>query len=167
MYSGAVIGACTFAVTDSFWFNAVEAEVYATSMFFTAIVVWLIFKWSENHDKPRNERWLVLIAYMFGLAVGVHLLNLLAIFFVVPIIYFKKYEFNIKTFLIAAVLASVAFLIIYPLTVADIPSLAGHIESSTYGLITPGYLIDCFYRHSSSGGFISRINGIIGSRISP
>lgn len=137
LYSGAVVGACTFAVTDSFWFNAVEAEVYATSMFFTAIVVWLILKWSEHHDSPHNERWLVLIAYMFGLAVGVHLLNLLAIFFVVPIIYFKKYEFNIKSFFVAAVLASVAFLIIYPITVADIPSLAGHIKESTYGIITP------------------------------
>ena len=75
----ALVGSLTFAVTDMLG-STVEAEVYAMSMFFMAIVVWLALKWSENHTKPYNERWLVLIAYMFGLAIGVHLLNLLAIF---------------------------------------------------------------------------------------
>jgi hypothetical protein len=144
LYSGAVIGALAFAVTDSFWFNAVEAEVYATSMLFTAIVVWLVLKWAEHHEEPNNERWLVLIAYMFGLAVGVHLLNLLAIFFVALIIYFKKYEFNIISFLIAALIASASFLIIYPITVADIPSWAGTVESATYGLIEPSFFLLLF-----------------------
>ena len=94
MYGGGLVGALTFAFTDTFWFNAVEAEVYALSMFFTAIVVWLALKWAENHDKPYSERWLVMIAYMFGLAIGVHLLNLLTLFFVALIMYFKKKEFS-------------------------------------------------------------------------
>ncbi|NIT59252.1 MAG: DUF2723 domain-containing protein, partial [Aliifodinibius sp.] len=87
MYGGALLGAATFAVTDTFWFSAVEAEVYALSMLFTAMVVWLALVWAENHDEPYNERWIILIAYLFGIALGIHLLNLLALFFVALIIY--------------------------------------------------------------------------------
>ncbi len=137
LYGGAIIGALTFAVTDSFWFNAVEAEVYATSMFFTAIAVWLVLVWSENADEPGNERWLVLLSYMIGLAIGVHLLNLLTIFFVVLIIYFRKYEFKIPTFLVASAIACGVFLLIYPITISKIPTFAGDIDDNTYGLIQP------------------------------
>lgn len=112
-YGGGLVGSLTFAVTDTFWFNAVEAEVYAMSMFFTAIVVWLALKWSEQHDKPFSERWLVLIAYMFGLAIGVHLLNLLAIFFVALIVYFKvKETIEIKSFVWESLLFVHSFLYI-------------------------------------------------------
>src|SRR5699024_2670260 len=110
MYGGALIGALTFAVTDTFWFNAVEAEVYAVSMLFTAMVVWLALVWAEKHDAPYNERWLLLIAYLFGIALGIHLLNLLALFFVALTIYFKKKEFEVVSLAIAAVLASLSFL---------------------------------------------------------
>lgn len=137
MYGGALVGALTFAVTDTFWFNAVEAEVYALSMFFTAIVVWLALKWSENHDKPYNERWLVLIAYMFGLAIGVHLLNLLTLFFVALIMYFKKKEFAWKSFLIMGSIAVASFFIIYPFTIQNLPSIANGVDEGTYGLIGP------------------------------
>ena len=137
MYGGAIIGALTFAVTDTFWFSAVEAEVYALSLFFTAMVTWLVLKWSEQADQPGNERWLILIAYLFGLALGVHLLNLLAIFFVTLIIYFRKREFQIKTFLIAAGLSVITFLIIYPFTVIQIPGMLQAIDHGTYGLIGP------------------------------
>lgn len=137
MYGGAVLGAFTFAVTDTFWFNAVEAEVYAVSMFFTALVVWLALIWAENHDKPNNERWLILISYLFGIALGVHLLNLLALFFVALIIYFKKNEFRPTSFGVMAVLASVAFLLIYPFTVQSIPSIMDSITQASYGLIGP------------------------------
>lgn len=137
MYGGAIIGAVTFAVTDSFWFNAVEAEVYALSMFFTAIAVWLALKWSEVHDQPGNERWLVLISYMFGLAMGVHLLNLLVIFFVALIIYFKKYDFSIVSLGIAAILASASFLLIYPFTMKSIAGMALAVGEATFGFINP------------------------------
>ena len=137
LYGGAIIGALTFAVSDSFWFNAVEAEVYATSMFFTAIAVWLVLVWSEHSDEPGNERWLVLLSYMVGLAIGVHLLNLLTIFFVVLIIYFRKYEFKLQTFLMASAIACGIFLLIYPITISKIPSFAGDIDDNTYGLIQP------------------------------
>src|SRR5699024_6301500 len=137
MYGGAIIGALTFAVTDTFWFNAVEAEVYAISMFFTAMVVWLVLKWSEKPDAPYNERWLILISYLFGLAIGVHLLNLLALFFVALIFYFKKSSFNIKSLLITAALAVVSFLAIYPFTIFKLPGFFGSINEASYGLIGP------------------------------
>ncbi|MEX1055740.1 MAG: DUF2723 domain-containing protein, partial [Rhodothermales bacterium] len=103
--AGGVVGALTFAATDSFWFNAVEAEVYAFSMFFTAIVVWLIMRWRDHARAEearlaggqhpfglRANRYLVLIAYLFGLAIGVHLLNLLAVFFIALIFFFTEIE---------------------------------------------------------------------------
>lgn len=137
MYGGAMVGAFAFAVSDTFWFNAVEAEVYAPSMFFTSIVVWLALKWSERHDSPNNERWLLLIAYMFGLALGVHLLNLLALFFVALIIYFKKKDFALLSLAIAGAVAVGSFFLIYPFTVQWLPSIMEGFEESTYGLIGP------------------------------
>ncbi len=144
MYGGGLVGALTFAVTDTFWFNAVEAEVYAMSMFFTAIVVWLALKWSENHDKEFNERWLVLIAYMFGLAIGVHLLNLLAIFFVALIVYFKKKDFALLSFVIMGAVAVVSFLLVYPFTIQTLPDWSSKIGDATYGLIGPMTFIFLF-----------------------
>ncbi|MFY0699077.1 MAG: DUF2723 domain-containing protein [Balneola sp.] len=137
MYGGALVGALTFAVSDTFWFNAVEAEVYALSMFFTAIVVWLALKWSERHEDPYNEKWLVLIAYMFGLAIGVHLLNLLALFFVALIIYFKKKDFTYMSFGIMGILAVTSFFVIYPATIKWIPDWSSKVGGATYGLINP------------------------------
>ncbi len=98
--SGVVAGLAN-AYADSFWFNAVEAEVYAMSSFFTAIVVWLMFKWEERADEPGNLRYLILIAYLMGLSIGVHLLNLLTIPALAFIYYFRKYEFSWKGFLAA------------------------------------------------------------------
>ncbi|TYP95164.1 Protein of unknown function (DUF2723) [Fodinibius salinus] len=137
MYGGSLIGAFSFAVTDTFWFNAVEAEVYAISLFFTAMVVWLALVWAENHDKPHNERWLILISYLFGLALGLHLLNLLALFFVALIIYFKKKEFTWTSFAGMAGLAVVSFLLIYPFTLQSIPSIMEQVTKASYGLIGP------------------------------
>lgn len=137
MYGGSLIGAFTFAVTDTFWFNAVEAEVYAISLFFTAMVVWLALVWAENHDKPNNERWIILIAYLFGIALGIHLLNLLALFFVALIIYFKKKEFDWVSFGLMCAAAAVSFLLIYPFTLQSIPTIMDSITQASYGLIGP------------------------------
>ncbi|MGM0589229.1 MAG: protein O-mannosyl-transferase family [Bacteroidota bacterium] len=137
MYGGAIIGALTFAVTDSFWFSAVESEVYALSMFFTSIVAWLAFKWSEHADDPGNERWLILIAYMFGLATGVHLLNLLVLFFVALIIYFRTRKVQLLSLVITGVIAIVSFFAIYPFTIITLPDLMDDITHATYGLVGP------------------------------
>lgn len=135
--AGAVIGALTFAVSDTFWFNAVEAEVYAPSMFFTAIVVWMALKWAENLDKPHSDRWLLLISYMFGLALGVHLLNLLALFFVALIVYFENHRFELKSFLVMGGISIAGFLLIYPFTMFTIPDMIDDIGKVTFGLIGP------------------------------
>jgi len=84
------VGAMAYTFSDSFWFSAVEGEVYATSSLFTALVFWAILKWENVADKPGANRWLILIAYLIGLSIGVHLLNLLAIPAIVLVYYFKK-----------------------------------------------------------------------------
>ena len=137
LYAGGLFGAATFAVTHTQWFNAVEAEMYASSMFFTALVVWMALRWSANHDKPYAERWLVLIAYLFGIGIGVHLLNLLALFFVALIIYFKKQKFTILSFAAMGGIAIAAFLLVYPFTIIKLPDVADNISEMTYGLIGP------------------------------
>lgn len=137
LYGGAVIGAFTFAVSDSFWFTAVEAEAYAISLCFTSLSVWLVLKWSEMADNPGSERWLVLIAYVFGLAFGVHLLSLLSIFMVALIIYFRNYEFTVQGFLITAVLSVGAFFLIFPFTIIQLPTIAGDFSDLTAGLLGP------------------------------
>ena len=88
----AFVGALTYTYTDTFWFSAVEGEVYALSSLFTAVVFWAILKWENVAFQPYANRWLVFIAYMIGLSIGVHLLNLLVIPAIVFIYYFKKYE---------------------------------------------------------------------------
>ncbi len=85
-----VVGAMAYAFTDTFWFSAVEAEVYALSSLMTAVVVWAILKWEETSDQKGNERWLIFIAYMMGLSIGVHILNLLTIPALVFVYYFRK-----------------------------------------------------------------------------
>ncbi|MCF7823356.1 MAG: DUF2723 domain-containing protein [Candidatus Marinimicrobia bacterium] len=89
-YGGGLVGALTIAFSDSHWFNAVEAEVYSMSIFFTAIVVWLILKWSEKVDTGgAGVRYILIISYMMGLAISVHMLNLLTIPFIALIMYMK------------------------------------------------------------------------------
>jgi tetratricopeptide (TPR) repeat protein len=106
--SGAV-GSLAYCFSDSFWFSAVEGEVYAMSSLFTAIVFWAILRWDAD-DSPRADRWLVFIAYMIGLSVGVHLLNLLTIPSIVFIIYFKKYKEITRNGLLITTLVAVGLL---------------------------------------------------------
>ncbi|WP_321289715.1 DUF2723 domain-containing protein [uncultured Sunxiuqinia sp.] len=87
-----VVGALAYAFSDTFWFSAVEGEVYASSSLITAIVFWAILKWENVADQPQANRWIILIAYLMGISIGVHLLNLLAIPAIVFVYYFKKYK---------------------------------------------------------------------------
>ena len=92
IFGSGIVGALAYTWSDTFWFSAVEGEVYAYSSFCTAVTFWLILKWEENADQPHSARWLVLIAYLIGVSVGVHLLNLLCITAIVLVYYFKKSE---------------------------------------------------------------------------
>ncbi|HNJ43886.1 MAG TPA: DUF2723 domain-containing protein, partial [Acidobacteriota bacterium] len=87
-----LVGSLAYTFSDSFWFSAVEAEVYAMSSFFTAFVVWGVLKWDVINDESKANRWLILIAYMVGLSIGVHMLNLITIPALGLIYYFKKYK---------------------------------------------------------------------------
>ena len=102
-FSG-VVGALVYTFSDSFWFSAVEAEVYAASSLFTAAVFWLALKWDANAHKPQSDRYLILIAYLMGLSIGVHILNLLVIPAIVYIYYFNKSKVTPKGFVFAGIL---------------------------------------------------------------
>ncbi len=132
-FGGSAVGALAFAFTDSHWFNAVEAEVYSVSTFFTAIVIWLILLWSERSEEPGNERYFLIIAYMIGLATGVHLLNLLTLPFVALIIYFRKFKFQWRTFLITVLVTYAVYAIINHGIIDGLPKLVGSI--GLYGTV--------------------------------
>ncbi len=89
---GSFVGAMAYTFSDTFWFSAVEGEVYATSSLFTAMVFWAILKWENVAHEPGANRWIILIAYLMGLSIGVHLLNLLTIPALVLVYYFKMYK---------------------------------------------------------------------------
>ena len=134
-FGAGIVGSLTFAFTDSHWFNAVEAEVYAFSTFFTAIVVWLILKWSEKADEEGHERYVLIIAYMIGLATGLHLLNLLTLPFVALVIYFRKYKFEWKSFGITMAITAVVFFIIHNVIIKGMPKIADAIGVFSTGLL--------------------------------
>ena len=103
LFSG-IIGALAYTFSDSFWFSAVEAEVYAASSLFTAAVFWVILKWDANANKPYADRYLILVCYLMGLSIGVHILNLLAIPAVVYVYYFKRFKPSTKGFFVTGIL---------------------------------------------------------------
>jgi hypothetical protein len=112
MASG-VAGALIYTWSDTFWFSAVEGEVYAFSSFMTALVFWLILKWEDNADEPHSDRWLVLIAYLAGISIGVHLLNLLCIPAIVLVFYYKKGKNpNVKGSLLVLLLSFVIIAVV-------------------------------------------------------
>ena len=127
VFMSSLVGSLTFAFTDSHWFNAVEAEVYGFSTFFTAIVVWLILHWSEKADDDGNERYILIIAYMIGLATGVHLLNLLALPFIALIIYFRKFEWTYTGFAITVIITGAVYLVINAGIINGVPKLVNAI----------------------------------------
>jgi hypothetical protein len=99
--SAGVIGALAYTFCDSFWYSAVEGEVYGSSAFFTALVFWAILKWEQGADRPGADKWLVFIFYMMGLSIGVHLLNLLTIPAIVMVYYFRRYKTSARGTLMA------------------------------------------------------------------
>ena len=127
--AASAIGALAYTFSDSFWFSAVEGEVYAMSSLFTAITFWAILKWEEVADQPYNYRWIILIAYLIGLSIGVHLLNLLCIPAVVYVVYFKKYKkVTFKGFVIAGIISVALVGFIQVILVPAVVSLCGKFE---------------------------------------
>jgi MFS family permease len=123
-----LVGALAYTFSDSFWFSAVEGEVYAMSSFFTAVTFWAILKWERVADEPHNYRWLLFIAYLIGLSIGVHMLNLLAIPAIVYVFYFKKYKPNLKGFVIAGLVSLFILAFVMSVIIPLIVQLAGNFE---------------------------------------
>lgn len=122
------IGALAYTFSDSFWFSAVEGEVYAMSSFFTALVFWAILRWERVADEPHNYRWLLFIAYLVGLSIGVHMLNLLAIPAVVYVFYFKKFKPTFKGFILAGVVSLAILGFIMSFVIPQVVNLASKFE---------------------------------------
>lgn len=127
MGAGAV-GALAYTFSDSFWFSAVEAEVYAMSSFFTGFVVWAMLKWDVIEDEAKANRWLILIFYMMGLSIGVHMLNLVTLPALGLIFYFKKYKPTTWGIVATLLISGVLILVINDLIVPGLPSVAGNFE---------------------------------------
>ena len=127
-----LVGALIYTFSDTFWFSAVEGEVYAYSSAFTAVVFWLILKWEEHADEPHSDRWLVLIMYMTGLSIGVHLLNLLCLPAIVLVWYYKRFpNANTKGSIMALL---VSFVILAAVLYGVVP-----------GIITVGGWFELFF----------------------
>jgi len=123
------VGALAYTFSDTFWFSAVEGEVYAFSSFMTALVFWLVLKWEEVANEPGADRWLILIAYVMGLSIAVHLLNLLCIPAIVLVYYFKKYPNpNWKGSLIAILISFVILVVVLFGIIAGVMKVAGWFE---------------------------------------
>ena len=125
----AMVGALIYTFSDTFWFSAVEGEVYAYSSAFTAVVFWLILKWEDHADEPHSDRWLVLIMYMTGLSIGVHLLNLLCVPAIVLVYYYRKFpNANLKGSLIALLVSVVLLAAVLYGVVPGIVTVGGWFE---------------------------------------
>jgi len=128
MFGAALVGSLAYTFSDSFWFSAVEAEVYSTSSLFTAVVFWAILKWENVADEPGANRWLIFIAYLMGLSIGVHLLNLLAIPAIIMVYYFKKYKPSPRG-IVAALAVSVGLLgVVNYMLIPGLTAVAGKFE---------------------------------------
>lgn len=124
-----LVGALVYTFSDTFWFSAVEGEVYAYSSLFTALVFWLILKWENVADQPHSDRWIILIAYLTGLSIGVHLLNLLCLPAIVLVYYYKKNpEANLKGSLLALLGSAVLVAVVLYGIVPGIVKVGGWFE---------------------------------------
>ncbi len=123
-----VVGALAYTFSDTFWFSAVEGELYALSSLVTALVFWAMLKWEEETDKTYSGRWIILIAYIMGLGLGIHRLNLLIIPVLVFVFYFKKYEITIKGVLKTVLLSVILLWLMVFVLLPGVPKVAGWFE---------------------------------------
>ena len=123
VYGASAIGALSLAFGTTYWDNSIEAEVYGLSMLFMGAIIWLAMRWSERSNEAGNEKYLFVIAYLIGLSIGVHLLSLLAIFTVMFIVYFAKYEYTRESFIRFSLITVGVFFVVYPGVVKWLPSM--------------------------------------------
>ncbi len=129
IFGSGLVGALAFTFSDSFWFNAVETEVYAMASFMMALLLWLGLKWTDNLEDPRGNRWLILICFLIGLTFGIQFMGFLAIPSIGLLYYFKKYkETNIKNFLLANIIVVAILMLVYKFSLTYVLKLFGWSE---------------------------------------
>lgn len=117
------IGALSYAFADSFWFNAMEAEVYAFGTFLVILVIYSMIVWWERADEPGSDKYILFAAYVVGLALGIHLLVVQCVFLMGLIFYFRRYEYTRNSFIVASAVSAGAFLIVYPIITSKMPDI--------------------------------------------
>ncbi|MFN4146766.1 MAG: DUF2723 domain-containing protein [Runella sp.] len=141
-----LVGALAYTYSDSFWFSAVEAEVYGLSSFFTAIVIWAVLKWERIEDEAAANRWLIFTFYLVGLSIGVHLLNLVTLPALALVYYFKKYQ---KHTVLGGIAAFVGGLVVLALintgVIVSLPSIAGKFEIFFVNTLGAPYSVGIFF----------------------
>ncbi len=137
------IGALSYAFSDSFWFNALEGEVYGMGTFLIGLCMWILMVWWERADEPGSDKYLLLVAYIVGLSIGIHLIVAQCIFLAGLFFYFRRYDYTPKSLVIAFVLSSVAFFIVYPGIVKKFPLLMS--GSVMIGVLIIGLIIFGIY----------------------
>ena len=129
IFGSGFVGALAFTFSDSFWFNAVETEVYAMASFIMALLLWMGLKWTDNLDDPRGHRWLLLICFVVGLTFGIQFMGFLAIPSIGLLFYFKRYQHtNIKNFLLANIVVIVILMLVYKFSLTYVLKLFGWSE---------------------------------------
>ncbi len=137
------VGALSYAFSDSFWFNALEGEVYGMGTFLIGLSMYSLMVWWERADEPGSDKYLLLVAYIVGLSIGIHLLVVQCIFLAGLFFYFKRYEYSPKTLIYAIILSSIAFFIVYPGIVKKFPSLMS--GSFMIGILVLGVIVFGIY----------------------
>ena len=154
VFGAAAVGAFTLSVSDTFWFNAAESGLFASSIFFVSLVLWLGMVWFEKAEEAGSQKYLLLAAYAMGLSIGIHQLSLLVFFVIALFIYFKYNEFEWKSFIRFAIITGLAFMIIYPGIVKWFAAiLNGDLKTGPFDishsfiiqLIPPGIVIAAIY----------------------
>lgn len=123
-----VVGALAFTFSDSFWFSAVEGEVYAMASCFTALMLWLACKWENDAGKPRENKWLILIALLIGLSTGVHLMAILVVPAICYLYYFRHYNFSWKSFIVANIVTLLIFVFVFKIIFSYTMTFYGKLE---------------------------------------
>jgi hypothetical protein len=139
VFGAGIVGALALTFMDTFWFSAVEAEVYASSSMFTALAFWGILKWEVVKDRPGSDRWLVFIAYTVGLAIGLHLLNLLVLPAVIFYYFFNKYPVNQKNVIWALIIGAGSVVLLNWFAIPGLPKIAAVFDKAFVNGLGLGY----------------------------
>jgi tetratricopeptide (TPR) repeat protein len=127
VYGSAFVGSIAFGFSSTFWFNGIESEVYAIGILNVAVVLYLLMRWTEVADEEGNEKYLILSMYLTGLSMGIHLLAMLVLFTLILVVYFRKYEVTIKSFVIMAVIGLLSYEVVISIIAQALPAwLSGH-----------------------------------------